>query len=275
LRFSTKIEEGTGSLPEEITVPYNGCELSGLSLTTQLDCWSEYGTCEKDVKSKIVNTIKKVADGDLKGKYFVILGAGSELGPVKSLLQWGANVLAVRTRKASQWKALEDFARTTPGRLFIPVSDGVSGADILVEPLHIRDWIASVVPDSVQDITVGMYTYLDSEAHVRVSLGCDLIMEGLRKHWAATKNVRLAYLPTPSCSCAITCEAYASIATNRAKAPLWIRMTGCEQPYTSDIDGIQMFHGLFEAQGPNYALAKSLQMWRALTTRIAHYFFAD
>ena len=64
------------------------------------------------------------------------------------------------------------------GTLLIPTladDSGIRGADLLSEPLAVRDWIVSVIPSHITDFTVGMYTYLDSEAHVRVSLACDLV----------------------------------------------------------------------------------------------------
>ena len=93
------------------------------------------------------------------------------------------------------------------------------GADILKEPMEIRDWIASIVPAGVSEVTVGMYTYLDGEAHVRVSLGCDLIMNGLKTYWQGQKVVRFAYLGSCSCPSAITKAAYDAIDDNRATSP--------------------------------------------------------
>ena len=39
------------------------------------------------------------------------------------------------------------------------------------ETLEIRDWIIQTVPADARDVTVGIYTYLDGEAHVYVVRG--------------------------------------------------------------------------------------------------------
>ena len=49
------------------------------------DQWSSYGTMEPDCGAAIILGAKKL--GDLKGRTFLVLGAGSELGPVRPLLQ--------------------------------------------------------------------------------------------------------------------------------------------------------------------------------------------
>ena len=138
--FNTRIVKGNGLEAGNsiVTVPYQGQKLTAEDgLFSQLEAWASYGTCEKDVVQKIREVVPRLTDsGSWKGKVIVILGAGSELGPLKSLLQWGATVVAVRTRKQEEWKKLEEFCKTTGGKLMIPVSKTnaqEAGCDILTE----------------------------------------------------------------------------------------------------------------------------------------------
>ena len=206
-------------IPNSISIPYKKGTLDDAQLNKKMTEWVEYGTCEQDCADKIAKVLPAIAQGSLKGKWFVLLGAGSELGPLKVLLSYGANVIAVRTRKKQGWVTMGEVAKNSPGTLFIPLSKTVdeegntqewseewsdnAGCDILTETLDIRDWIIDVLggPNTEVEPTVGCYTYLDSEAHVRVTLGCDVIMTGLEFTFPKTK---LAYIGSTSDSTAIT-----------------------------------------------------------------------
>merc|ERR1711972_389347 len=94
-------------------------------------------------------------------------------------------------------------------------------------------------------------------------------MEGLERIYAGKKTVRLACIGSPSVTTGIPEVAYKSIAENRASSPAWMRLTGCPEPTTSVVNAdslgaLHLFHGLSVTQGPNYALAKTLQLWRAM-----------
>eukprot|EP00391_Amoebophrya_sp_Ameob2_P013200 CAMPEP_0178988498 /NCGR_PEP_ID=MMETSP0795-20121207/3842_1 /TAXON_ID=88552 /ORGANISM="Amoebophrya sp., Strain Ameob2" /LENGTH=546 /DNA_ID=CAMNT_0020679775 /DNA_START=93 /DNA_END=1733 /DNA_ORIENTATION=+ len=296
--FDTKIVKGEGAFSAKksgengggFSVPYKGKNLAGADLADQLRQWADYGTCEADCVPKIERAAQDL--GPLKDRWFVLLGAGSELGPLKPLLEQGARVVAVRTRREKEWDKMEAFAKTTPGTLYVPTRAGARGADILTEPVQIRDWVLGVITaasvesqsktPAVADntVTVGMYTYLDAEAHVRVTMGCDLIMNGLLQTLTANKTpVRLAYLCTNSMPLPINRSAFDAIEENRARAPLAVQWSGCERNPVSlvarggggaDTEGGEdnkvhaIYHCIFEAQGPNYVLAKFLQLFRAL-----------
>jgi len=111
---------------------------------------------------------------------------------------------------------------------------------------------------------LGMYTYLDSDAHVRVSIACDLIMSALappRGHAA------LAYMQTPSLAYDIP-EADAR-ASQRFWGATWLRFLGYTPNARPPVEGTRRYvhDGFLNLQGPNYALAKTLQMWRATVAR--------
>ena len=288
-KFSTKKLEGTKAIPSELSFAYQKGTLEASQIGNKMKEWVEYGTCEPDCTDKVLKVVPALAEGSLKGKWFVLLGAGSEMGPLKFLLTYGANVIAIRTRKSKGWLNMAKIAEDSAGTLFVPIakdekilSDGdavtinwseMAGCDILTETLDIRNWIIDVLggPNPKTEVTVGLYTYLDSEAHVRVTLGCDVIMTGIEKAFSRT---RFAYIGSTSVSTAITQEMEDAVSKNRAASPLWMKATRCLPPVTSKLENvmdsqsedktIHLRHGFILAQGPNYALAKTAQVWRAM-----------
>jgi 5,10-methylene-tetrahydrofolate dehydrogenase/methenyl tetrahydrofolate cyclohydrolase len=90
------------------TVPYKGTNLSGQSLKDQLDKWASIGTIEPDAA---VSISKAVADKsvDLSGQHFVLIGAGSAMGPFTKLLEQGATVVCIDL-PSKQCNRSEEFA---------------------------------------------------------------------------------------------------------------------------------------------------------------------
>merc|ERR1712038_907401 len=179
---------------------------------------------------------------------------------------------------------MEALAQNSAGTLYIPIpkDDADSkdeewslkaGCDLLTETLDIRDWIIDILSAEGKDeeVTVGLYTYLDSEAHVRVTLGCDVIMTGLENAFPKT---RFAYIGSTSVPTAISKEMYTAVEDNRAASAIWMKATRCKPPNISKIENVLdsqeedktiiLRHGFVIAQGPNYALAKTPQVWRAM-----------
>jgi len=60
---------------------------------------------------------------DLSDLYFVLLGATSEMGPLKFLLDRGANVIAIARGGAAKWAELVKHARKSRGTLIFPVKN--------------------------------------------------------------------------------------------------------------------------------------------------------
>jgi hypothetical protein len=125
-------------------------------------------------------------------------------------------------------------------------------------------------------LTVGGYAYLDGALHVQVSLAMDAIMQALYKQ---RKNVGLAYLCSPTDVFVIPKASRAAMLSNLGKAPLWQKLVSTltggrflEQNAVPEVkstsgDLFSICDGLVVAQGPNYALAKRLQHWRAIVAR--------
>jgi len=217
---------------------------------------------------------------DLRGKVFVVMGATSALGPLHSLLRWGATVVAIARRKPDNWAKLIASSRASSGTLIFPLwqpteataSDEVlaaaAGADLMVDTPEIGAWLKQVLGNLKVPPTVGMYTYLDSDAHVRVSLACDAIM----KHVVPAAGAgALAFIQTPSIAMDIPAEANA--AAEAAYNTSWLRVLGYASNarpsiITAATEAPRFVQDAFiSVQGPNYALAKTLQTWRQLLAR--------
>ena len=128
-------------------------------------------------------------------------------------------------------------------------------------------------------MTVGGYAYLDGEKHVRVVMAMDAIMQALIR---TRSDIRLAFLHTPTNVFALP-AAVAAVAVDgyaaRGGARLWqdslSAVSGRRffQPNVREMvpgpegDEYGVIDSLVVQQGPNYALAKWLQQWRALAAR--------
>ena len=122
--------------------------------------------------------------------------------------------------------------------------------------------------------TVGNYTYLDGDLHVKLSLCSDAIISGLIK--ANGSKTSVAFLCTPTDLHVIPDEAYNAAKANASVlshplaffAEKWIQVvTGfkfLKSNVMKPMHGVKLVDGISVAQGPNYALAKRMQHWRAM-----------
>lgn len=227
-------------------------------------------------------------------RYFVVIGAGSAMGPYTKLLEHGANVIAIDIPGAwgegpkKMWERLVTTARKSSGKLFFPLSKpqnqcatdadlfGSAGCNLTEQPAKILAWIKSIpIPESAS-ITIGNYTYLDSDMHVKLSLAADALIKGLTK--ARPNNTSVAFLCTPTDLHVIPEDAYRASLANYGFHPgkfvelmihllsmgKFLRKNALPPAKTSDGGNLKIVDGLSVAQGPNYALAKRLQHWRAM-----------
>ena len=280
--FSSAAIKGTSAPADALSVPYEGKDLEGAALVDQIKTWSTAGVMEPGVETALT----AVAQGgraqlDLSSHVYVVLGATSALGPLQCLLQWGATVIGVARQKQKSWAGLIAAARASAGTLILPVrtkgapaagaSDAelaaAAGADLMVDTPEILAWLKQAIAQTGRPPVVGMYTYLDSDAHVRVSIACDAIMRELA---APRSEAALAYIQTPSLAYDIPEAAVA--ASRELYATSWLSYLGYEpnaRPPVQGINGTKRYihDGLMSMQGPNYALAKTIQLWRAVLAR--------
>lgn len=208
--FKTGVVEGTQRGGKPLTVPYKGVELTGESLKQQLTKWATYGTVEADAASSISQLVD-TGKVDLTGKHFVLIGAGSAMGPFIKLLDHGATVIAIDipgawgANPAKMWQRLIDTARKSSGKLLFPLCEDQTaavddasliksaGCNLTEQPSKILAWLSTVAPG--EKLTVGNYTYLDGDLHVKLSLAADALIKGLVQQ---RPNTAIAFLCTPT-----------------------------------------------------------------------------
>lgn len=268
-----------------LEVPYKGKTLSGQALKDQVDKWVSYGTIEESAGVAIKNCVDKPDYLDLSDRYFVLLGAGSAMGPFLVLMALGANVIAVDLDRSGIWKRLIEIAKKSSGTITFPLKKEQSaitsdddlyanaGCNLFTDTPRIRDWVLDLYPG--KKLSVGSYAYLNGALHVQVSLAMDAICKDLSEK----RQASLAYLCTPTDLHVITKEAHeASVEEYKTYSSkpycMFMRLLGKKylrknamKPLPGVGGDFYVVNGLSVAQGPNYALAKRMQHWRAVVAR--------
>jgi hypothetical protein len=272
---------GTGDQEKEFSLPYGGTRLRGDDLRRRLDAWVAAGVLEPSAADAVREVVAHPEWLALPDTTVAVLGAGAEMGPLPSLLRWGARVAAVDLPRAALWQRVLDIARKGAGRLVLPVAepDGDhallaqrAGADLISEVPAVAEWLAG----ADGRLVVGNYVYADGATNVRVSTAVDAMTVRLQE---ARPDLALAFLATPTDVFAVPAEAVrhsAQAYAGRSRAaklvgrPLRTLSAGrlLRRAYVPGADpGIS--DSLVAQQGPNYALAKRLQRWRATVARDA------
>jgi hypothetical protein len=252
----------------DLVLPYRGELLRGSDLDQRLDAWERAGVLEPSA----VGAVQQVAAHPewlrLDGHTVAVLGAGAEMGPLGPLLRWGATVAAVDLPTPAIWERVVGQARAAAGRLLVPVVPGTdrAGVDLLAEVAETSGWLTGLEGRLV----VGNYLYADGGTHVRVTVAADELASRLV---ADRPESALAYLATPTDVFAVPGDAVAhssraydarSGTSKLVGRPLrWVsrgRLLHRNYPPGAD-PGIA--DCLVPQQGPNYALAKRIQRWRA------------
>src|SRR5262245_14167114 len=292
---------GAGEAEKELVLPYRGERLRGADLARRLDAWVDAGIIEPSCADAVRAVVDHPDWLRLPGRTVAVLGAGSEIGPLPVLLRWGATVAGIDLPEPRIWEPVLQAARSSAGTLVIPVAapPGIAGeasgapaeqsaagtmaehgaadapadsagADLTSEVPEVADWLAGLPGPLV----LGNYVYADGAANVRVCAAADTLTLRLR---AARDDLALAFLATPTDVFAVPADAVAHSARaygNRsapvklASRPLRALSGGrlMRRAYRPGTDpGIS--DNLVAQQGPNYALAKRLQRWRASLAR--------
>jgi hypothetical protein len=191
------------------------------------------------------------------------------MGPLRALLRWGADVIAVDLPRPAIWQQLTSLAERHAGRLHLPVTDGEPGADLLHDLGRVAEWIAGLDGRLV----LGNYVYADGALNVRVAMAVDALTVRLRER---RPDLELAFLATPTDVFVVPDAAVdeatrryaAATGIGRLRRPLRVLSAGrlLTRNYPPGLyPGIN--DSLVPQQGPNYALAKRLQRWRATQAR--------
>jgi hypothetical protein len=301
-RFVTATVHGTGEAEREFALPYHGERLRGDALARRLDAWVTAGIVEPTCADAIRAVAAHPEWLSLPGQTVAVLGAGAEIGPLPVLLGWGATVAGVDLPTPALWDRVLRTAQDSGGTLLVPVAappagrdaagergtgiagdaEGApdaggggtlqqrSGLDLAGDVPAAADWLAGLDGPLV----LGNYVYADGAANVRVSAAVDALTVRLQ---AARDDLALAFLATPTDVFAVSADAVAQSVNAYASRSRGAKLAGrplrtlsggrlLRRAYLPGADpGIN--DSLVAQQGPNYALAKRLQRWRASLAR--------
>lgn len=273
--FHTLTVAGDQPAETEFSLPYRGERLRGRALLDQLETWVDAGIVTRSCADAVVEVQENPDWLRLDGDTVVVLGAGAEMGPYRSLLRWGAEVVAVDLPRRDVQQRIRALAKDSAGRAHLPArivtegADGDEGGNLLHELPELAHWIETFPGRLV----LGNYCYADGATHVRLSMAAD----ALAVHLIAQRpDTALAYLATPTDVFAVPATEVEQATAHHAetsrllRAPLRMMSAGrlLQRNYPPGADpGI--CDALVPQQGPNYALAKRLQRWRATAARAA------
>ncbi len=272
---------GAGA-PARWEVPYKGRRLHGDALARRIDAWAAAGVIEASNAQALHLARTHPEWFDLSDRHLLLLGAGSEAGPLAWLASWRANIVAIDLARGPTWKKIAQRVVAGNGQLMAPVARDASpelphaGADMLTQTPEIAAWLAGLgVP-----LDLFAIAYLDGERHVRVSLAMDALAVAVA---AAQPKSTLAWMATPTDVFAVpqalaedVMRRYADRGMLKRLAQAGARAGSGGRSFVPHIEALVdaadgsrwgVVDALVIEQGPNYALAKRLQQWRALVAR--------
>jgi len=275
--WATVTVTGTGVAEPELVVPYRGERLRGSALLRRLETWVSDGVIEPSCADAVRAVAARPDWLALPGRTVVVLGAGAEVGPLPVLLSWGARVIGVDLPRPPIWERVLAEARSSAGTLLVPVGGPQdadlpqrAGLDLTDDIPAVADWLAA----AAGPLVLGNYVYADGAANVLLSSAVDALSVRLQ---AARGDVALAFLATPTDVFAVPADAVAQSARAYAARSAMSRLGGgplralsggrllCRAYPPGADPGV--CDSLIPQQGPNYALAKRVQRWRATVAR--------
>ena len=268
--FETGTISGRGARLKEVVVPYRGNTLRGDELRRRLDAWVAAGVVEPSCERAVSAVIENPEWLDLSGMTFVLLGAAAEMGPLEWLCRWGADVVAVDLDRPAVWERIGNVANEGSGRVRFPQRGQRRGADLLAETPEIVEWLRGLEGPLV----VGTYAYADGSSFLKLAAALDAVTVTLQQDRDA---VSISYLATPTDVFAVPVEVVERSRARRpappsrmARAATRGKLFGPNYPEVVDGEDGRTWgiaDALVPQQGPNYALAKMLQRWRAIVAR--------
>lgn len=274
--------QGKGdAAPAEWQVPYHGQLLSGQALRDQLSLWEQKGIIEPSHAEALRSVQAHPEWFDLSNRWVVLFGAASEAGPLTWLSQWRANIVAIDLPDPKIWKKIIDRVQQGNATLIAPEYINAEGelqlgADLLKQTPEIANWLA----EFDQPLDLAGVAYLDGEKHVRVSMAVIAIM---KKITALQPQSSIMFMLTPTDVYAVPQRVIARMqALRQRRSQLtsllskWAFQLSFGHFFQANDSSLyvaknQQQYGIADClvleQGPNYALAKRLQQWYALTAR--------
>ena len=222
-------------------------------------------------------------DGKSTNHVFAVLGAGSQMGPARTLLSMGCTVIAIDLDGRPQlWEKLIEHAKSTNGTLIMPKRLGSStiGCNVLTEFIHIAEWILNVANEQCpgKRIVVATFLYADGALFSRLAVAADAIAAAIL---SKRPDTALQSLCSPTECFSVPIEAnkeasrrYHSLSVHTP----WMRLVETismgrylERNAPLRVMGVKesgRLHLLQDSfvwqQGPNYAFSKLVQRWRNL-----------
>ncbi|WP_335951781.1 hypothetical protein [Acinetobacter beijerinckii] len=279
--FESFILKGTGSSTiEPWFIPYHGKKLQGEALLQQIELWEQQQVIEPS-HAKALRLLNQHPEWfDLSKRTMVLFGAGSEAGPLSWLAKWRANIVAIDLPHLAIWEKITKVIENGNATLIAPqmqVADKQQlGANLLTQTPEIANWLNTFS----ESLDLAGIAYLDGEKHVRVSIAMISIMEQVSQH---KPDSSIMFMLTPTDIYAIPKAVVHSIQDKIKQRPIVeklltksihnISLTNFFKPNLKQLiqsDNGQQY-GISDCmvieQGPNYALAKRLQQWFAISTR--------
>jgi hypothetical protein len=274
---------GTATPSRDLSIPMHGVRLRGDALHRQLDAWTAAGVMEPSAAEQVRAVAANPDWLDLSDLRLVLLGAGAEMGPLRAVLSWGAEVVGVDLPRPEIWKRLGEVVRRSAGTLRFPLpahaprtsgdrADDVAGAgaDLLHHLPPIADWLAALEGP----VVLGNYVYADGAVNMRVSTAVDALTSELQRR---RSDLSLAFLATPTDVFGVPADAVAHATQGYRHPSAAMRVL---RPALRTVSGGRLLRrnyapgenpglndSLVPQQGPNYALAKRIQRWRATVAR--------
>lgn len=269
-------------------VPYHGQHLKGAALLKQIQVWEDTGIIESSHAQALREAIAHPEWFDLSDRTMVLFGAGSEAGPLTWLSQWKANIIAIDLPNQCVWEKILKTIQAGNATLYAPSFGHIDdiqniqelktklGANLLTQIPEITQWLC----DNPHKLDLASIAYLDGEKHVRVSMAMDSIMSHVSEQ---KPDSSLMYMCTPTDVYAVPKEViYGATEKNQQRSKLEtllsksIATVSMKQFFQNNDQ--QLIHSdngqsygiadcLVVEQGPNYALAKRIQQWRATLAR--------
>lgn len=280
--------QGQSTAAPEWYVPYHGKKLQGQALLEQIQTWENNGIVEPSHAKALRNVIAHPEWFDLSDRTMVLFGAASEAGPLTWLAKWKANIIAIDLPNAKVWQKILNTIQQGNATLYAPSTESLAenlsidelknklGVNLLTQTPEIAQWLAQ----NPNTLDLAAIAYLDGEKHVRVSMAMDSIMSYVS---AQKPDSSLMYMCTPTDVYAVPKEVIQAATEkyqSRSSAEKWlskgIATVSMKQLFKANhqqlinSDNGQSYgvaDCLVVEQGPNYALAKRIQQWRATLAR--------
>ncbi|GAA2541057.1 hypothetical protein GCM10010435_05640 [Winogradskya consettensis] len=261
--------DGGEKAETELLIPYGEEVLRGDSLSRQLDTWVTAGVLEASAAEMVREVAANPDWLDLSDHRLVVLGAGAELGPLPAVLAWGGTVVGIDLPRPALWERVALAARNGAGRLIAPgTSPADAGIDLLSGLPETARWLLGVEGHLV----LGNYVYAPGGAYPLVSAAVDALGVHVQKQRPGTG---LAFLATPTDTFGVPADVVAQATSNYRSRSAAARVTHAvsggrllKPHYPSDAGAVPAIaDSLVPQQGPNYALAKRIQRWRASVAR--------